>query len=197
MNVPEMVAKYDLKPLGVIQVGSHHGEEIPVWNSMGIRQVHFEPIQSNWEVLKARWPEVNCFPFALGNRDGTAEMKTETVNGGQSCSVLEPRLHKTLLPWIEFNGTEHVRMMKLDHVVPVGMYNFMYVDVQGYELEVFKGAGATLMCIDFIFTEVNRAEVFEGCAKIEELDAFLGERGFRRVETEWHGGDFGDSLYVK
>ena len=70
----------------------------------------------------------------------------------------------------------------------------MYVDTQGYELEVFKGAINTLKHIDFIFCEVNRAEVFEGCAQIGELDAFLADQGFKRVETEWHGGDFGDSL---
>lgn len=201
MNVEEMVVKYNLKPRGVIQVGSHHGEEIPVWEHMGIPQVHFEPLESNVQVLLDQFPKANGFTFALGNCGGTKTMFTETNNGAQSCSLLRPKEHLRLLPWIEFNGTASVKMCRLDDLahdwLDVSPYNFMYVDVQGYELEVFMGAVNTLKGIDFIFTEVNKTEMFEGCARIGELDAFLADQGFLRKETEWHGIEFGDALYVR
>lgn len=202
MNVEEMVIKHSLKPRGVIQVGSHHGEEIELWRRLRVMQVHFEPLKSNVDVIMQKYSDIKGFTFALGNENGWKRMFTETVNGGQSCSLLQPKEHLRILPWIDFNGEEMVQVRRLDDIIEDGAisaldYNFMYVDVQGYELEVFKGAEHTLASIDFIFTEVNRGEVFEGCALVEELDAFLGKHGFKRVETEWHGGEFGDALYVR
>ena len=76
-------------------------------------------------------------------------------------------------------------------------YNFINIDVQGYELEVFKGGKDTLNNIDYITTEVNRDEVYKDCAKIEELDTYLGDYGFQRVETTWDGGTWGDAFYIK
>ena len=83
-----------------------------------------------------------------------------------------------------------------DEIVPED-FNFMNIDVQGYELEVMKGASKFLPHIQFIYCEVNRAEVYEGCPRIEELDEYLGTYGFERVETTWDGGTWGDAFYIK
>ena len=57
---------------------------------------------------------------------------------------------------------------------------------------------AFLESIDYIMTEVNNAEVYKNCARIEELDKFLGETyNFKRVETFWAGVTWGDAFYVK
>jgi len=76
-------------------------------------------------------------------------------------------------------------------------YNFINIDVQGYELEVFKGGKKTLESIDYIMTEVNRDEVYKNCPRIEELDTYLSTYGFERVETTWDGGTWGDAFYIK
>ncbi len=76
-------------------------------------------------------------------------------------------------------------------------YNFINIDVQGYELEVFKGAVNTLEKIDYIITEVNRAELYKNCVQIEELDSFLSQHGFARDITSWDGDTWGDAFYVK
>jgi hypothetical protein len=77
------------------------------------------------------------------------------------------------------------------------MSNFINIDVQGYELEVFKGSENLLNSIDYIITEVNRDEVYENCVRIESLDEFLSKYGFIRVETDWAGHTWGDALYIK
>ena len=46
------------------------------------------------------------------------------------------------------------------------------MDVQGYELEVLKGATETLKHVDYVYCEVNRDEVYEGNAYVEEIDEF-------------------------
>jgi len=76
---------------------------------------------------------------------------------------------------------------------------FTNIDVQGYELEVFKGGTETLKGIDAIYTEINKAELYEGCALVEDLDAFLKLHGFSRV-GEWcpyEPHNWGDALYTR
>jgi hypothetical protein len=72
------------------------------------------------------------------------------------------------------------------------------MDVQGYELEVLRGGSNTLQYIDYLYCEVNRNEVYEGNAYIQELDDYLSSYSMKRVETSWwDDGDWGDALYIK
>ena len=76
-------------------------------------------------------------------------------------------------------------------------YNFINLDVQGYEMEVLKGAEKTLEYVDYLYCEVNRNEVYEGNAYIEEIDNYLSNYNMRRVETSWwYDGPWGDALYI-
>ena len=76
-------------------------------------------------------------------------------------------------------------------------FNFLNIDVQGYELEVLKGGAKTLEGIDYIYTEINRAEVYENTPHVDELDSYLKPYGFIRVESDWTGDTWGDGLYIK
>ena len=76
-------------------------------------------------------------------------------------------------------------------------YNFINIDVQGYELEVFKGSSQILKNVDYIMTEVNKSEVYKNCAMVEDLDNFLSKFNFKRVETTWDGITWGDAFYIK
>ena len=200
LNLDNLKAKYDLKIKGVLHIGAHVGQEFGTYKRLGINNViFFEPIQGTFNRLKQNVGDsailVNT---ALGNTEGEVEMFTETVNEGQSSSVLQPDYHLIQHPNIQFSGREKVKITKLDNFIEdKDKYNFINVDVQGYELEVFKGGSEYLKTIDYIMTEVNRAELYKGCAKIEELDEFLGQYGFERVETTWDGGTWGDAFYVK
>ena len=71
------------------------------------------------------------------------------------------------------------------------------VDVQGWELEVFKGAARTLENIDIIYSEVNFEELYKGCCLVGDLDTFLGNYGFIRVLTNAKPRTWGDALYLK
>ena len=70
------------------------------------------------------------------------------------------------------------------------------MDVQGYELEVLKGGIKTLENIDYVYCEVNRDEVYENNALIQEIDEFLSSYDLVRVETDWMGGTWGDAFYI-
>ena len=53
--------------------------------------------------------------------------------------------------------------------------------MQGYELEVFKGATKTLESIDLILAEINKEEMYKDCARVEDLDNYLQGFGFERI----------------
>ena len=194
--------KYKMNIKGIVHIGAHYGEEIQEYVDNGIQKITvFEPLSKNFDVLANRMKNVNAdiqgHQVALGSKKGTAKMFVSSGDG-QSSSILKPKQHLELHPDVSFNGTEEVEVCLLDEY-DVGDSNFINIDVQGYELEVFRGGKKTLEKIDYIYCEVNRGEVYEGNAMVEDMDEFLDAYGFERVETKWPETYYtwGDALYIK
>lgn len=199
LDLISLVEKYNIKINGVIHIGAHFGEENNLYEKLQIKErIFFEPLVKNFQVLQNNVIGFPIHKLALGNENRKIKMFLESANKGQSCSILKPKKHKEQYPHIIFEGEEEVDMIRLDDFSgDTKNFNFINIDVQGYELEVFKGAVTLLKNIKYIITEVNRDELYENCAKDDELDLFLGQFGFVRVETTWDGGTWGDSLYIK
>ena len=194
--------KYKMNIKGIVHIGAHYGEEIQEYVDNGIQKITvFEPLSKNFDILANRMENVNAdiqgHQVALGSKKGTAKMFVSSGDG-QSSSILKPKQHLELHPDVSFNGTEEVEVCLLDEY-DVGDSNFINIDVQGYELEVFRGGKKTLEKIDYIYCEVNRDEVYEGNAMVEDMDEFLDAYGFERVETRWPETYYtwGDALYIK
>jgi FkbM family methyltransferase len=193
--------KYNLNITGILHIGGHYGNVISDYQKYGVNNiVLFEPLYENFSILSENIKKTNAniiaHQVALGN-DNKKVLMNVSDNEGQSSSVLNPKVHLTVHPEVSFIGTEEVEMKKLDDY-NYNDYNMMVIDVQGYELEVFRGGVKTLENIDYIFCEVNRDEVYEGNAKIEEVDDFLLKQGFERVEVEWYYSQvFGDAFYIR
>lgn len=192
--------KYNLNINGVIHVGAHYGQESYLYDELGIAKKnrhYFEPQPMVFNILKENIKNNgNLYNFALGNEEKMVEMNIEYSNNSQSSSILEPKIHIKQYPHIVFSNKIEIPMKRLDDV-NITNCNFINIDVQGYEMEVFKGGLNTLKNIDYIISEVNRDELYENCVMIEELDAFLLKLNFTRVETSWDGVTWGDALYIK
>lgn len=200
LDFNSLFEKYNMKIKGVIHVGAHFGQEHHFYKSKNITNiVYFEPLKNTFNVLKQNiGHDAILFNLALGNETKEVEMFVESNNQGQSSSILEPKLHKSQYPGIVFDKKETVHMKKLDDVeLEFNSYNFINIDVQGYELEVFKGATKILDKIDYIIAEINRDELYENCTKIDELKDFLGSFGFILKEEDWAGGTWGDGFFIK
>ena len=187
---------------GIIHIGAHYGEEIQEYVDNGIQEITvFEPLLKNFEILSERLKDVNAnlqgYQVALGSKEGTAVMYLSS-NEAQSSSILKPKEHLEHHPDVTFNGTEEVEVKLLDNF-DLGGSNFINMDVQGYELEVSKGSTETLKKIDYVYCEVNRGEMYEGNAMIDDIDEYLNDYGFERVETHWPETwyKWGDALYIK
>jgi FkbM family methyltransferase len=209
LNLNNIIKSYDLKIEGVLHIGAHFGEEYESYIANNINNlIFFEPVPVTFQQLKDKLQgKAILVNTALGNTTGKITMNIETANQGQSSSILKPALHLAQYPHIKFEDKIEVDITTLDEYMislrstgfmgEPAKYNMINIDVQGYELEVFKGAEKTLETIDYIITEVNRDVVYHQCAFVDDLDEYLGKYNFKRVETTWDGGTWGDALYVK
>lgn len=200
LNFEGLVNKYALDIKGVIHVGGHLGDEINTYNLLNINDiVVFEPASRAFSYLQEHYSHrATLFNVALSDFNGQTELYVETANSGQSNSILKPKLHLHQYPHIQFNETETVEVRKLDEfLIFAPNHNFLNLDVQGAELSVLKGGAEFLNYIDYVYSEINVAELYEGCGLVHELDAFLGQYGFEGVEVSMDGGTWGDKLYLK
>jgi len=200
LNFTQLRKKYSMDIKGIVHVGAHYGEEIYEYVNNGIQEIIlFEPLSECFDVIQKKLFNINAniegHQVALGSTVGTATMYLSD-NEKQSSSILKPKVHLTHHPHVKFDGIEKVEVDLLDNF-DTKDYNFLNMDVQGYELEVLKGATETLKHVDYVYCEVNRDEVYEGNAYVEEIDEFLSNYNMERVETSWDGEIWGDALYIK
>lgn len=205
LDFTTLVKKYDLKIKGVIQCGAHFGQEYEGYVENGIqRMIFIEPCEKAFSVMKEKFvgnPNVILWKTACGSKMGHGIMYTgdETVNKGMSNSLLKPALHLQLHKEVEFTDQEEVVIVPLDYIMDNAIkqnYNLLVMDCQGYEGHVLRGATRQLPYIDYVYTEINFAQVYEGNVEAEELDALLHE--FTRVETGIKvGGMWSDCLYIR
>ena len=185
---------------GIIHIGGHYGEEIADYVKEGVNDiVVFEPLDDNFNILSQKVQELDAniegYQVALGSKSGEYNMYVSD-NEKQSSSILKPKVHLTHHPHVKFPYEEKVEVHLLDEYNCYD-YNFINMDVQGYELEVLKGGLETLKQIDYVYCEVNRDEVYENNAYVQEIDEFLSDYDMIRVETDWAGEIWGDALYIK
>ena len=194
-----LIILYSLKVTGIIHVGAHIGQEAKSYRDLGVEEAIFvEPLLENFTQLKetiSRFEGYQAINAAAGDRDGKTIIH-KASNGLQSSSVLIPRDHLQQNPDIKFEGIEEVKMIRLESIPISDIFNFWVIDVQGFELEVLKGAGDALNVCQYLFIEVNRSNVYEGCVQVKDLDGFLATKGFTRTLTRWWD-IWGDALYVR
>jgi FkbM family methyltransferase len=200
LNFSQILETYKVNIKGIVHIGAHFGQEHSLYKSHGVSNIiYFEPLKKNFGVLERNiGSEATLFNLALGNENKEIEMYVELSNQGMSSSILEPNLHLQQYPWIKFTETEKVEMRRLDDIdFDKSSYNFINIDVQGYELEVFRGAEIFLNNVDYIISEINRDELYNNCAKVHDLQNYLSRYGFELVETNWEGGTWGDGFFIK
>jgi FkbM family methyltransferase len=201
IDLEKLKEKYHLNLNGVIHIGAHYGKEYDVYEKLNIKnKMFFEPVSKTFGILQQnlKYKDVILVNKAVGNENTKIKINIETHNEGQSNSILNPKIHLHQYPHIQFHSTEEVEMVKLDDFVQnKENYNFLNIDIQGYELEALKGAKHLLNNIDYVMTEINRAEVYENCAQINDLVSFLSEYNFKLVEQDWAGDTWGDGFFIK
>lgn len=165
------------RPRQIVDVGAFQG----TWTTECMRVFPdadyflIDPLPANraaLAVLASRHPNVAAWFGAAGAAKGELTIHSHADQSSPLVAV-KP----------EWRATESVTvpMRTLDSFVASGEIappQLVKADVQGYELEVLRGASETLASADAVLLEVSFKELYEGQPLAHEVIAFLGDRGF-------------------
>ena len=198
-------ALYDhgIKVSGVLHIGAHECEELPFYERIGIpkgQMIWLDAVQDKVDQATARGVP-NVFKAVVTDKDDDT-VTFRLTNNVQSSSVLEFGTHAKHHASVHFVGETKETTVTVDTFLKrqnldARKYDFWNFDIQGAELMALKGATKALEHVKALYLEVNTEEVYKGCALMNEIDAFLGERGFKRVITDITSCGWGDALYVR
>lgn len=204
MSLPDLVVAHGISDVtGVLHVGAHLAEEAQSYaDEFGDTKVWW--IEANPRVAPAIESALAGFPSqsliqALVYKEDGIDLEFNVTNyDGMSSSILDFGTHTQFSPDTVFVETITLPTRSLDSLVAEHgiVANVLNMDLQGAELFALSGAKKFLEGVDWVFTEVNNEEVYVGCAKVDQLDAFLLDYGMTRVETYWVPGQgWGDAMY--
>lgn len=182
----------------VLHVGAHIGQEAELYAQLGASSVTW--VEGNPEVV----PRLRAHVEPLGQRVCEALLSDQSgaivsfnvTNNEWSSSMLELGTHRLEHPDVVVTHYLDISTITLDELCgrdDLGVFDTLVVDVQGAELLVFKGGREALDAVEHVVVEVNEAHLYEGCALLPEIDAFLCD--FDRVETVVNAHGWGDALY--
>ena len=207
MMIPldQLIERHNLKIKGVVHCGGNEGQERETYNELVSGEVIWiEAIDDVFEKLKeniAPYKNQVAIKACLGDKDNKTVVFNISNNESQSSSMLNLKHHEIIHPEVHYIDHVVMKTTRFDTLMlllerDISKLNFLNLDLQGAELIALRGFGKYLNQFDYILTEVNKKEVYEGCALVEDLDSFLSD--YERVETGfWVGDSWTDALYVK
>lgn len=176
MDLLGFLAMLPLEPGGVVDVGANIGNHTVFFSGVLQRKVWaIEPSTSSFESLSATVDanrdvlDVVLKKVGLGSEPKNAVLRTPDENRGMAyiCESDE----------VVDAGDELVRIERLDDLLPsTEDIALIKVDVEGFEVEVLKGAVKTLeRCQPLIVVECLSQEA------VEEIDKQIGHQGYRPI----------------
>jgi FkbM family methyltransferase len=199
--VSELSKYWKVSPTGVLHVGAHFAEEALDYEKFGWTPVIWVEAQPSLiQALKSKLDpsKHKVIEAAIWVENGV-DLKLHIASNSQSTSLLEFGSHSDSYPDITFVSEIDVTTKRLDSIIRADeMPNFINLDVQGVELPAIKSLGNLLLSVDYIYSEVNKSEVYQSCTLISELDDYLSLNGFKRVTSRWYIQEgWGDAFYVR
>jgi len=170
----------------VLDVGANRGQYARLVRSQGFhgRVISFEPVAAAFAELSRRASGASdweCHRLALGDVD--ADRKIHVSQNLASSSFLSlADSFVDAAPGLRYVDEETVPTARLDtlrpHIVSERETVFVKLDVQGFELEVLKGAEDMLRQTVGLECELSLARVYEGQPLFADAISFLATRGF-------------------
>jgi FkbM family methyltransferase len=197
MQLLKLMLKHKVHIKGILHLGAHLCEERHVYNTV----LDTKDENIIWvDALKSKC--VNGVYHATISDKDNDEVSFNISNNEQSSSILDFKTHLVEHPDVVFVDCVVQKTITIDtfmetHGLDPSRYSFWNFDIQGAELLALKGAKESIKYAKAIYLEVNAAELYKGCALIDEIDHFLKAHCFKRVLTSMTGYGWGDALYIR
>ena len=167
----------------------------------------FEPIEDNIKVLRKNilpFDRIKLFPIALGSEKKQSHINiTKRITSSSLLNInttdfKDDYMSSQLVP----ETIETINVDVIDNLVlPNQHVSIIKLDVQGYELEVLKGAVNTLKNTDLVMVELQNHSMYSNAPMYYDIDIFLRDNGFvllqnipslreKHKQLEW------DAIYI-
>jgi FkbM family methyltransferase len=147
--------------------------------------VSFEPVSACYAALErtaANDPAWTCRRLALGSEPGRATIGVSANDGKSSSFLAQRELEISTVATMRYVGEEQVEVTTLDalsrEVAGDARRALLKLDVQGFELEVLKGAEDFLRYVAVVDCELSLVPLYHGAPTWLEVIDHLDSRGF-------------------
>jgi|TARA_B110000114_G_scaffold184059_1_gene226803 FkbM family methyltransferase len=144
--------------------------------------IAYEPLKSEFSILKnifKNTKNIKLFNLAVGSEKKSVNIyQTEKED---SSSLLKPgKLQLKYFPKTYVKKILKTKMIKLNtHIKNLKKPAFLKIDVQGYELEVLKGAD--LKRFKYIYLEGSYVKLYSNQPLIKSISNYLLLKGFEKI----------------
>jgi len=190
----------------IVDCGAHDGADtIELARVFKEGIIHaFEPVEKLFHRMKNRGnpnKNIHYYQLALADKTGTMDFYISEGASDGSSSLLEPASHLKDHPDTFFNNKIIVKTSTLDNWAKennIDKVDLLWLDMQGYELNMLKASPVILDKVSVIHTEVSTKETYKGVVQYTAYRAFLEDKGFEVVlEAIPKGWDMGNVLFVR
>jgi FkbM family methyltransferase len=204
LNIIDLQKKYSLKLNTILHVGAHVCQEYNKYNNCGASKIFW--VEGNPELVtenktRLNEPQNTIIEAVVSEFDGEI-VEFNISNKSQASSILKLGLIEKLFPTTKYHKTITRYTQTLDNIYTKYCNNLeidlLSLDIQGAELLALKGFSKNLHRVGCIYCEINTKHVYKDSALVEEIDDYLQQYNFSRVETKfWYDHPWGDALYLK
>lgn len=188
----------------IIEAGAHIGRDtkkmITLWPEAKIHA--FEPVPALFEQFTANlkdFPSVHCYPYALNDVTETSVFYVSSGRSTATSSLLEPKEYLSEHPTTVFQ-TITVPTITLDDWAAkfkIAHADFLWLDMQGSELDALKGGIQLLKTVRVIYTEVSFSERYKNNPLYSTIKLWLYKHGFSVQKEEFRNASWGNVLFLK
>ncbi|HEX3743279.1 MAG TPA: FkbM family methyltransferase [Bryobacteraceae bacterium] len=164
-------------PKAAIDIGAYSGEWTLSLRALfpETRVLMIEPQAARGERLRALTQVHDGVEFAPALLGSSAAKGVTFFQAETGSSVLRDPGNGAVEP----TAIDMTTLDALTRSTPFERPDFLKLDVQGYELEVLRGAEQVLRSVEAVMMEVNLIAVYEGAPLVDETVAYMAARGFR------------------
>lgn len=202
INLESKLKEWGIQPKAVLHLGANLAQEARRYHAMGIYKMIF--VEALPDIYEQMIELIKPYNQAIGVKACVSDVNGEKVtfhvanNEGQSSSFLNFGTHSVNHPTVKFIDDIEMTTQRIDSMgLDMEGVDLLVMDLQGVELRALRGCGQLINQFKVIYSEVNDGEVYEGCDKIWDMDEYLKQFGFERVETKMTGANWGDAIWIK
>ncbi len=171
----------------ILDIGGGVGASVILYNKFFPENkiLVFEPIPDNYNIIKSRtsqFSNIEVFNYAVGSENSRKQINIANRITSSSLFPLSADPYSNVFNENNLGQSrvENIEVVRLDNFlqkIPADI-GIIKIDVQGYEMNVLKGAEASLERGKIIVLEANNHEGYVGSPKYYEIDTYLREHHF-------------------